>query len=385
MPQLRAATVLLAFLLLAGCMSKGADEPALNTTATNVSAPIVDDGSKPAAAAMSDMNHMPHMHDYWKGKERVTVFDGDVAPDEQNTTFATVFQAITRQGVYAGGMEWYLPDGQIVYEGTGKVELTASWSDPRVTGIAFIYRSAESDQWKGGSAMANGKASAVAVTPAMTDMPHTKVSKWVFAFGPDQSPGALAGPFHLKVDLVRVNDVMTFPAHPDFWQGNHTLVLTDTDHHGQVDSYAKRAAQPATNGGFVEDYVSFPKPVPMETKAVRFAVTIKSATSTPGKVTGFGFFYHGADTRAPFRCPVQPLNASLPATLVWDVPATMEMSDSPYANASQWQFLVEPQATLADGTPDMGGMTDVSYDYHVVATALDAAPEKVASCPQDRN
>ncbi|GEM_PF-1766757 len=386
---LRAAPLLLvAVLLAAGCLggSKGPAAPdAVNSTSAgkgNLTAAPVDDGSK---AAVADTAHMPHMHDYWKGKERVTIFDGDLSPDAENTTFATIFQFLSGQRVAAGGMLWNLPDGQIVYEGTGKLQMTASWSDPRITGIGYIYRSAAGPDWKDGGSLPNGKAADLVVTPAMTDAPHTKVSRWQFGFGPDQSPGALAGPFHLRVDLVRMNDIMLFPAHPDFWRGNHSLVLTDVDHHGQVDSYVKRGPQLATQGGqFTEDYVSFPRPVPMETLGVRFTVTIKDATSTPGKVDAFGFFYHGADTTTPYRCNVQALNATLPATLTWDVPANADMADSPYLNASQWQFLVEPQAVAADGAPEMGGMTDVSYDFHVTATAFDTPFEKPASCAQDQ-
>jgi hypothetical protein len=381
--------VLVAILVSAGCLG-GSKDPAPSPDAVgatsagkaNATAAPVDDGSKKAVA---DTAHMPHMHDYWKGKERVTVFDGDLAPDAMNTTFATIFQSVFGQRVAAGGMLWNLPDGQIVYEGTGKMQLTASWTDPRVTGVGFIYRSAESPDYKDGASLPNGKTVDLPITPAMTDMPHAKISKWQFGFGPDQSPGALAGPFHLRLDLVRVNDIMLFPAHPDFWHGNHSLLLLDGDHHGQADSYVKRIAQPATQGGqFTEDWVSFPRPVPMEAKGVRFVVTIKSATSTPGKVDAFGLFYHGADTTNPYRCPILPLNATLPATLTWEVPASEEMSDSPYAPASQWQFFVEPQAIAADGTPEMGGMTDVSYDYHVVSTAFDGAFEKPMQCAQDQ-
>ena len=47
--------------------------------------------------------------------------------------------AVTDHSVAAGGMLFDLPDGQIVYEGAGAIEFTATWSDPRVTSIGFIY------------------------------------------------------------------------------------------------------------------------------------------------------------------------------------------------------------------------------------------------------
>jgi hypothetical protein len=376
----------LAALVLAGCAQPDpapadANETAPTTAIDAASAPN-DDGS--SQTTIVDTGHMPHLHDYWHGKERVTLFDGDLEPDAMNLTFATLIQAFFFQEAVVGGMQFWLPDGQIVYEGTGVMELTATWTDPRVTSVGFVYLSAEGQDLHEGGALRNGEPFALELQPEQTDMPHAKTSRWWFGFGPSESPGMLAGPWHLKIDIVKVNDVMLFPAHPDFWQGAHELTLIDADHHGEVESYGKRAAQPVTEGGqFVEDWVSFPKPVPMETQAIRFTVEIKSAQSTPGEVTSFGLFYHGAETRQPFRCPTKALHGALPQVLEWTVASTMEMTDSPYSPESQWRFLVEPIVTPAPGTPEMGGMTDVSYDYHVVATALDSAPDEMDACAVD--
>lgn len=384
MPPTRALALLAVALLATGCFS---EEPAAVDAAGNVTdapgpdvvAPV-DDGTKTVEQAAADTGHMPHVHDYWQGRERVTLFEGEIEPDQENATFATIFQVLSRQGVYAGGMLWRFPDGTTVYEGAGALDITATWSDPRVTGIAYMYRSADSPDYKDGDVLASGVAHTLPVDPSMTDMPHGKVSRWEFGFGPAESPGAVLGPFHLKIDIVRLDDVMTFPAHPDFWQGAHELVLMDASHHGEVPSYVKRAAQPATQGNFTEDTVKIAKPVPMETKALRFEATITAASSTPGEVTSFGFFYHGADRTDLLRCSLRPVPGALPQTLTWIVPVTMEETDSPYSPSSQWQFLVEPIVTLAPGTPEMGGMTDVSYDYDVVVTAFDAASEEAETC-----
>jgi hypothetical protein len=389
LPGWRSMRAAIAFVLLmllaAGCLGAkpapaGNETPSATDAKGNLTGPVDNGQSK---AAIADTGSVAHMHDYWQGKERVTLFDGDLTPDPENATFATVFRALTQQGVYAGGMLWNLPDGKLVFEGTGRMELTATWTDPRNTDIGFEYRSAEGGDFKAGGQFANGKAFLLPITPTMTDMPHSKSSRWAFGFGPTQSPGATMGPFHLKIDIIKLNAIELFPPHPDFWHGNHTLSLLDTDHHGQVDSYAVRTANLATKGDFVEDMVSLKHPVPMEAQAIRFDLKITSASSTPGSVSSFGFFYHGADTANPFRCPVKPLNGTLPAMLSWTVPVTMDETDSPYANDSQWQFLVEPQAQLAPGSPEVGGMTEVSYDYHVVATAMDMKPDQVDKCAQD--
>lgn len=378
--------VLVVALVVAGCATPAEDVGAAGTNGTApdggplTSPPedVVDDGTR------TDLGHMPHLHDYWQGKERVTLFDGELEPDALNLTFATFFQVVFGQSAVVGGMQFYLPEGQIVYEGTGVVELTASWDDPRVTGIGFVYESPDAPEWKVGGSLPNGEPFPLEITPAQTDMPHAKSSKWWFAFGPDESPGVLAGPFRLKIDIVRVGDVMTFPAHPDFWQGAHELTLLDADHHGEVPSYAKRLAQPATQGEFTEDWLLLENVVPMETQALRVVATITSAESTPGEVSSFGLFYHGAESRAPLRCPVKDVE-SFPQTLEWVVPVSMDMTDSPYAEASMWRVLVEPHVVLADGTPQMGGMTDVSYDFHATVTALHMAPDEMDECTRDQN
>lgn len=384
---MRPSLLLVAALLVAGCATPADAPPGADANVTpgsDAPAALPPDAERVDDGTRTDLGHMPHMHDYWKGKERVTLFDGELEPDAQNMTFATFFQVVFTQSAVVGGMQFYLPDGAIVYEGTGVVELTASWTDPRNTGIAFVYQTPAEPEWQFGGALPNGEPFALEITPEHTDMPHAKNSRWWFGFGPDSSPGTLAGPFHLKIDIVRVGDVTLFPAHPDFWQGAHELTLLDADHHGEVPSYAKRVVQPATEGEFREDWVLFERIVPMETQALRVVADITAASSTPGEVTSFGFFYHGAETRVPFRCPVKPLEGDLPRTLTWVVPVTMEMTDSPYADQTAWRFLVEPIVTLAPGTPEMGGMTDVSYDYHVVVTALDAAPEEMDECSRDQ-
>lgn len=377
------AALLVIALLVAGCVSQQAPSTASSPAATPANSTVpVDDGSAASKAAAATMAEMPHVHDYWQGRERVTLFDGDLQPDPENVTFATLFQAVSGRPGAVGGQEFSLPDGKTVYEGTGRMDLTATWSDPRVTGVSFIYKSAANGDYQNGGRLENAKTFQLPVTPPMTDMPHAKSSKWWFGFGPDPTPGALAGPWHLRIDIVRMYNVSLFPAHPDFWGGKDTLVLLDATHHGQVDSYAKRSTEPATQGNFTEDWVSFAHVVPMETTAVTLTVTITSASSTPGQVTAFGLFYHGADTQNPFRCPVKPIS-SLPSTLSWTVPSTMQMTDSPYANHTDWRFLVEPQVTPAPGAPQMGGMTDVTYDYHVVATALQNAPQQMDACKVD--
>ncbi|HEX2021841.1 MAG TPA: hypothetical protein VHH36_03960, partial [Candidatus Thermoplasmatota archaeon] len=69
--------------LVAGCASDPADDAGAtaggNETSTGAGAPAPnDDGTKPVEVAAADTGHMPHMHDYWSNRERVTLFDGPI-------------------------------------------------------------------------------------------------------------------------------------------------------------------------------------------------------------------------------------------------------------------------------------------------------------------
>jgi len=379
--------LVLLVVLVAGCLGQGAPPtPATTDGATTPqSAPVNDDGT--AKAAVVSTGAMPHMHDYWKGRERVTLYDGELQPDNENATFATIFQVMFGQSIAAGGMVWDLPDGQTVYEGTGSLELTASWSDPRVTGVGFIYhfyRGGQNGNWHTGGSLPNGKAFSLPITPDMTDMPHAKVSKWELGLGPDKSPGMLMGPFHLKVDIVRTTDIMLFPAHPDFWQGAHELTVFDGDHHGTQVSYVKRAAQPATQGNFTEDEVALIKNVPMGTLGMRFVVNVTSASSTPGQVIQLGLFVRGADTTNMLRCEEKALD-KVPSTVIWEIPVKMEQTDSPYNNASDWKFLIEPQTSFTGADGASGGTTDTDITWHGTVLAIDHELKEAMPCRTNEN
>ncbi|MHB8585854.1 MAG: hypothetical protein ACYDDF_08480 [Thermoplasmatota archaeon] len=377
-----ACGVAITLLLLAGCLGAPsglgpASSPGAST-GNDLASGVAN--TTTSAAAGQNLANVPHMHDYWNGRSRVTLFDADLAPDAANSSFATGFDLLVGHAIEAGYLEWTLPAGRTVYEGTGIMEFTATWTDARTTGIAFDYRSAAGPDYKAGGALPNAIPFDLPVTAAMTDMPHSSSTRWDFVFTPDKSPGAMLGPFHLKVEIVRLRDIALWPAHPDPWAGAHTVTLLDADHSASQVSYVQRGPQVVENGNFSEDEVALARPVPMEAREVSFTITVKSATSTPGKVTAIGFFYHGADRPDMLRCSVKPLNGSLPTTLTWTVPNPMNSSDSPYANDSQWRFLAEPQVSLTGADPPAGGLTDTHLEYHVTAVAYDSLATKAETC-----
>lgn len=366
---------------MAGCASPDADdatplEADANGTAAAGDAALppeeerVDDGTR------TDLGHMPHMHDYWKGKERVTLFDGTVEPSaiDENAFMTLIVQKEAR----VGGSFWFLPEGALVYEGTGQMDVTASWTDPRTTSVGVSFRTPESQEFGPLVPLPNGEPLTLDVTPAMTDMPHSKTSRWAFYFAPADAPGAALGPFELKVEVVKLRDISLFPAHPELFEGKPQKTLHDAAHQHSEVSYAKRVPNLLTAGEFGEKEVTPSQLVPMETQWMRVEVRIAEATASPGEVSDIRFFYKGADRNFishPYTLPVEGSLAD--KWLVYEWPVTMEMTDTPYGEESQWRFFVEPVTTFTgqDGEPDCGGCTDVSIAYSLKVVAYDHVPE----------
>lgn len=369
-PHVRSAGLLLLSLLVAGCVAElpaatsGVDEevpPDAPTAAT-------DKGSAPTKM---DVGHMPHMHDYWSDRERVTLYDGPVDPGAGGAPFAPFMGLPEGQ---LGRAAFALPDGATVMEGTGEMELTATWDDPAVTSLAFHYRIGPNDDWSAPLALPHGELVKLTVTPDMTDMPHMSASRWQLLFTPAEAPGALLGPFDLRVEIVKMRDIMLFPGHPELFGGSPEKTLHDKEHAHSETSYVMRAPNVLTQGGFGEKTVAPDELVPMETLAMRVEVDILETSASPGEVAEIRFFYRAADTSYFGHPTVMPLEGSLEEKrLVYQFPVEPEQTDTPYGEESQWLFFVEPATrfTGAEQEPTAGGVTDVSIKYRLKIVAYD--------------
>lgn len=367
-----------------GCLNDAPEEdaPERLPQATNETANVtVDDGTKEMSA---DLGHQPHMHDYWTGRERVTLMDEDVQSDPFMTTFFTFFNVIGSKSPAVGGAFLEMPDGAIVYEGTGQLEFTASWTDPAVTGMQLRYRSAASPDFSEPQALTGGQPFVVEVTPEMSDMPHEKTSRWMFLLTPATGQ-AIAGTFHVKIDIVKMRDIEQFPGHPELFNGASTLTLYDGPAQSSQSSFPARIVQVATTGFSPEDDgVPSAAVVPMETMSMTANVTISSATASVGKVTGATFLYKPANTNRYMRANVI---ASNPETGIYQFAWPVEMSetDSPYAKSSQWSFdlhvSTDPTGT---GNNQCGGCSDAQVDYTLTVVAYDALVEGAEEVDEDR-
>ncbi|HVL49162.1 MAG TPA: hypothetical protein VM889_11440 [Candidatus Thermoplasmatota archaeon] len=368
---------------LSGCLGGGASDvppPATNDTRTPDLADdvnLTDDGVTPRNASL---DQMPHMHDYWKGQERVTLFDGVVDTSVASwTTFFTLFFE-TRPGL--GGAFLNLPDGATVYEGTGVLEFTASWDTATVTGLTLRYRHAASPQLSPPIALANKQTHPIEVTPEMVDMPHSSSSRWFFVLegGAPSGAGLAHGPVNVKIDIVKMRDIEKFPGHPDQFEGLETLVIHDEDATIKADTAAagtqNYVAKKNDPPGIVPQ-----KLVPMEAQLLTVTVELKAfrPTNPAQQPNELQLYYRSADT---FRYrPAERLSGD-GKTFTYAIPVEMKMGDGFYAEESAWRFYPVVFDNAA-GQPIqiyclLGSCFDYEMDTHVTITAHKTWPEGVA-------
>lgn len=373
--------LLLAFAVLAaGCVGS---EPAADdvdpsgATMDDGAAPVPADGGVSGASA-EDLGHQPHLHDYWTGREQVTLFDGELDGSQSAVDSALVAAAFEREA-RAGGVFFLIPEGNIVFEGTGRMVITATWSDPLVTSLGVSYKHANTPEFSEMLPLENGVPLELDIAPEMCDMPHSSTSRWAFFFGPMGNPSASMGAFGLKLDIVKMRDIALFPGHPDLFFGETQKALFDGHHRTEKVSYATRGPYLLENGDFGEPEFAPTQVVPMETQMIRIEVTVTGTEATAGEVTEVRFFYRGADSNQLMPGGSGSLADGM--TFTWDVPVTMEMADSPYATTSQWRFMVEPATSMSELDPTCGGCVDSALEFDAVITAYAVLPEDAAVEP----
>lgn len=365
------ASVTLLAVAFAGCLGgeteappvRKADAPA--TDETGLENVTNDDGSDVEMGA--DLGHQPHIHDYWKDRERVTLMDQDVTVDAPSAVFWTFIDTV-RGTPGVGGAFIQLPEGQIVYEGTGKLEFTATWSDATVTGMGLSYRTPAEPQFSENVALSSGVPLVVEVTPEMSDMPHAKTSRWQFLVSPAQPGQVIAGKFHVKIDVVRMRDVEVFPGHPELFQGASSLTIFEGPGTSSQDNVAMRIVNRVQQRP-EDDSVAAQKVVPMETRSMTANLTLKAATAEIGKASRAHLLVKPADrNNYAFVQSVAVDEATQTYQFAWMV--EMQMTDSPYASESDWRFMVfvetDPTGT---GMNACGGCFGAKVDYDLLVVA----------------
>jgi hypothetical protein len=366
---------------LAGCLSTSPQSPKTAATggspasgevaanATNGTAPV-DTGTGTMNVSTGDQ---AHFHDYWVGRERVTVMDADVNVDPQ-TAFQYTFYDTARGTPGVGGAQFTLPEGQLVFEGTGKMEITATWTDPTVTGVGIAYKSAATTTYTPAKDVKTGVPMTIDVTPEMTDMPHSKTTRWAFFLEPDQAGQVIEGTIHVKIDIIKMRDVALWPGHPHLFDGADTLELWKGSGSSSQQNFVLSAADFITKTPVQDESLQSKQVVPMETLNMTANLTIKTTNVDIGKVTNITFGVKPANSNRFYPAHLVKFDASTNTYYyAWQV--TMEQTDSPYAKESAWRFDVQVDTDPSGGTlhGQCGGCSNARVDYDLVVIAYDGA------------
>jgi hypothetical protein len=345
-------------LLLAGCIGGGknnlspAATKANNTTAQNTTLP---DGRKFAAATEttkvenSSTGGIAHMHDYWKGKETITVFDDDVSVD-----LVPVFERGDNGHVLEGFINLEKLPGDstgapaLIFEGTGSVSFTLTSAPAWASDYQITFRTAGKD-WSSWTPVSVGKAFVYTPDKIETDMPHSIRSLWNWklqAVGPVPlagDAGATSGTpatqqVHVKIVVTKAHNVDNWPPHPDFYSGQpERFVMTNKQGKTNVQNAADVEVY-----GVEPDQVIPDKLISMGTGVLDVYVNITQLTLPPGVPNGgFTLYWRSADT-TPNSLGIFSIANSTDKTTkaYWHLVINNSVVDSPYQPTSRFGFKV---------------------------------------------
>lgn len=323
---------------LAGCASEA--EPVAPASEEVI---LVTDQNDVESLANESFMMAAHQHDYWGGKERLTVMEYTLANEACCMTLGR------------GGFDLaFAPeDGVVVPHGTARVEVTVTWTDSALSLYEdpelWVQTAAEHEPTLVGP-IASGETLVVDAEDADLDLPHQSLSAWRFVLWlKPKADGVMTlrsgGQLTLFAEAVRGREIPVYPPHPDLWEGKDAIPLfDDAQPHavwsGVVDEEERgysclRGCWPkihrVVNGTVV----------PFDAAMVE---VVLDARPEPG--FDFGLKFHGSDTRT--FTDLAPTSEE-GTVRVYHIPVLPGLGDSPYASQSVWGFAVFSEKPERDG------------------------------------
>jgi hypothetical protein len=223
--------LVLAALVLAGCASQApaarhetenatAAIPAYNLTRENVTVP-------PAEIQNATLGG-EHVHDLWKGREQIVLLDATVqaglCEGPSDAALQLAQEVLAEGGAADGCARLFLPDGVVVPEGTGDLEVSADASAAMkgTGGMELNFR----DKAREGTAEPTTDATHVwhlNLTEADWDLPHANATTWVLYVQGHGSATLLDGDVHARIVAHRIPgwQPILAVAHVDHWKLPH--------------------------------------------------------------------------------------------------------------------------------------------------------------------
>ncbi|MDX1450595.1 MAG: carboxypeptidase regulatory-like domain-containing protein, partial [Acidimicrobiia bacterium] len=266
--------------------------------------------------------YRPHFHDYWAGRDRVTVMDASwdwneaydrnrpyVGHPAVSPIYNMAVQAILPTCIFDDSAHftsrdvWFEEESQLVWAGTKAIEVTPSWSTQDFAGteVQFAWLSADASVWAASPPLANGETFTIELNYTMADSSHQAYTLWRFAVCNSESvlDGVGGFPFvgdiHVKMDLINGLGIPPEPAHPRFWDNGTEYTVVD-DVRGMPAQYS--TYHYGSNRGGFAIVPEPPQIVPPGTAQLRIRVEWDYATET--LATPWSVMYRPADVN-PFQ------------------------------------------------------------------------------------
>ncbi len=376
------ATLLVATSAFAGCFSGDDSSDVAPAAVANTSAPPEVGTFATGGLGADETNRTvegaggrPHIHDYWLNDVEKTLYDGNVRWD--------IFP-ITPDDDAAGKGVWSahfdLPNGTLVFEGTGKIIIMVNATTPADVPIIFEYRTASGSEWNPPVKVTPGAPIEIEVNPLTADSPHAYRSAWSFRFRSDL-PGHVLPPMTqipTKIVAVKARNVEFWPGHPDFYADSPSRVVLEAD---AVTRYDSTKAITSSNWG---TRIPPEKLISMGTTRLEIFVNVTGYNGPPGTSSGTIFMYHRhanmtSDNQFDDNTHDVEATAEGGHFQVTDIGHTMH--DAPYATSSRWTFRVMASInTVVDGC---GDCTPYELAYHIKVVAWNDDWVDPASIPAE--
>ncbi|MBW3582889.1 MAG: hypothetical protein KY455_07300 [Euryarchaeota archaeon] len=336
--------VLVLGILLSGCTEAPHDTPG-EPLETESGEAVIDDGTDLEKGL--SVGAQPHVHDYWRGADTVILMDETLSTGAAHENlFRGVFMTMARTFITGQvpdplyedpGLRWTLPDGVLVYEGTGelRIELGFDGLKEAPEGLRFYYKPASQKEFiEHESVVVDGEPVLLNLSYEMADIPHSQATRWAFYVRPvdDSGVARLDGDLAVHIAGFKRFDIENAPAHPDHWANGteEMLLMEDT----RAFSYKRTLFQTEE----VEMTVRFPKGVmvPPGTGTLEMWLSWEIDTAIPPIDHEMAMLMRTASDsrRGTFPEPAEEDAGSKHFV----IPVDLSMVDSPYADVSAWEF-----------------------------------------------
>lgn len=176
-----------------------------------------------------------HRHDMWDGQQQITIFDGQIEPEE-NPTYGLP-NSLCSYTYSTCSVPFRPGEGKLVLPGTDRIEVTVSWSDPQVDQAGVGIVPADRTDAYTFAEKPSGSSWTIPVDPTMTDRGHQSFSLWrlfVYVEGTgnlyrtaDDSK-VVTGSFDVTATIHK-GTIPIEPPHRTFWDGNTSMRLVNDD------------------------------------------------------------------------------------------------------------------------------------------------------------